>query len=188
MDEMKLRQRRATRRAVVRSVIIVATCAFASPFAVSAQATVQSNAPERASRPLLLAGARKSGPLEGSATVGMLIPVRPLERSGDFGGKFLAYRGVLVEAAAGADGLELAAGWGRRLKLPKGPALFGEDILATAFQTRKSGTEATYVGGEVGLTMLMMRMSVGAATRVSGPPDEPDRTIFTWGFGFNFGR
>ena len=83
------------RRAVVRSVIVVATCAFASPFAVSAQATA---APQPAARPLLLAGAKKSGPLHEAATVGILIPLRPLERGSDFGSDLLGYRGVIVEA------------------------------------------------------------------------------------------
>lgn len=185
MNEVIRRQRRAMRRAVVRSAMIVAVCAFASPFAVSAQATTT---PERASRPLLLAGAKKSGPLHGAATVGLLIPVRPLERSDDFGGGFRAYRGVLVEAAAGADGFALAAGWARRLKTPKGPALFGEDVVATAFQIRSdTAPDVTYVGGEVGMTMLTFRVSVGAATRVAGAP-ESDRTIFTWGVGFHIGR
>lgn len=185
MKETILRQRRAMRRAVVRSVIVVATCAFASPFAVSAQATT---APLPAARPLLLAGAKKSGPLHGAATVGILIPLRPLERGSDFGSDLLGHRGVIVEAGAGAEGFELAAGWGRRWKLPKGPTLFGEDVMATAFQRRSdTAPDATYVGGEVGLTMLTFRVSVGAATRVSGA-QEADRTIFTWGFGFHIGR
>ena len=187
MDEMKRLQRRAMRARVVRSVIVVAMCAFASPFAVSAQATTTTT-PERASRPLLLAGAKKSGPLQKAATVGMLIPLRPLERSNDFGGGFRAYRGVLVEAAAGDEGFELAAGWARRLKSRGGPVLFGEDVMATAFRTKNETADTTYVGGEVGLTMLMLRVSVGAATRVSGASDETDRTIVTWGVGFHIGR
>ena len=185
MNEMVWRQRRAMRRAVVRSVMIVAVSACGSPVAVSAQATTT---PERASRPLLLAGAKTSGPLGRAATVGLLIPLRPLERSGDFGGGFRAYRGVLVEASAGAGGFGLAAGWARRLKTPKGPSLFGEDVVATTFQRRSDTVpDATYVGGEVGLTLLTFRVSVGAATRVSGP-EEADGTIFTWGVGFHIGR
>ena len=173
------------RRAVVRSVIVVATCAFASPFAVSAQATA---APQTAARPLLLAGAKKSGPLHEAATVGILIPLRPLERGSDFGSGLFAHRGVIVEAGAGAEGFELAAGWGRRWKSPKGPALFGEDVLATAFLRRSdTAPDATYLGGEAGLTIIMFRVSVGAATRVSGA-QQADRTIFTWGLGFNIGR
>jgi hypothetical protein len=185
MSEQIRRQRRAMRLAVVRSVMIVAVCAFASPFAASAQATTTV---ERARRPLLLAGVKKSGPLHGAATVGLLVPLRPLERSDDFGGGFRAYRGVLVEAAAGADGFELAAGWARRLKTPRGPTLFGEDVTAKAFQRRSDTTpDTTYVGGEVGLTMMTLRVSVGAATRVAGAP-ESDRTIVTWGVGFHIGR
>lgn len=185
MTETILLQRRALRRAVVRSVIVVATCAFASPFAVSAQATA---APQGAPRPLLLAGAKTSGPLHKAATVGILIPLRPLERGSDFGSELRGYSGVMIEAAAGAEGFGLAAGWGRRWKLPKGPALFGEDVMATAFQKRSdTSPDATYVGGEVGLTMMMFRVQVGAATRVAGA-EQADRTIFTWGIGFNIGR
>jgi len=186
MNETILHQRRALRRAVVRSVIVVAILAFASPFAVSAQATAK--APEPAARPLLLAGAKKSGPLHAAATVGILIPLRPLKRGSDFGSDLFSYRGVIVEAAAGEEGFEVAAGWGRRWKGRKGPALFGDDVMATAFQRRsETSPDAAYVGGEVGLTMMMFRVSVGAATRVSGS-QEADRTIFTWGLGFNIGR
>jgi hypothetical protein len=35
--------------------------------------------------------------------------------------------------------------------------------------------------------MMLFRVSVGAATRVSGA-QQADRTIFTWGIGFNIGR
>jgi hypothetical protein len=188
MNETILRQRRALRRAVVRSVIVVAMCAFAAPFAVSAQATATS--PEPAARLLLLAGAKKSGPLHEAATVGILIPLRPSEQGSDFGSDFRGYRGVIVEAGAGAEGFELAAGWGRRWKVSqgKGPALFGEDVMATAFQRRSdTAPDATYAGGEVGVTIMTFRVSVGAATRVSGYQDA-DRTIFTWGIGFNIGK
>jgi hypothetical protein len=95
---------------------------------------------------------------------------------------------VIVEAGAGAEGFELAAGWGRRWKLRKGPALFGSDVMATAFQRRSdTAPDATYVGGEVGLTVMTFRVSVGAASRVSGD-QAADRTIFTWGVGFNIGK
>ena len=174
------------RRAVARAVIIVAVAALASPFAVSAQATTQ----ERATRPLFLAGVEKSRPLHEAASVGILFPVRPLQRSGDLGAQLRAYRGVIVEAAAGAEGFELAAGWGRRLKQRNGFAIFGEDVMATVFRTQNSSggnADATFVGGEVGLTMLTFRVSVGAAARVSEAA-QSERTIFTWGVGFNLGR
>ena len=138
-------------------------------------------------RPIFLAGARKSGPLGGSATVGILFPLKPVKQGTDHGSSFWAHRGVLIEAAAGNDGFELAAGWGQRWKLRRGPALYGQDILATAFRRQTDTGNATYVGGEAGLTMLTLRMSVGAATRVDGPVDAA-RTIFTWGIGFHIGR
>ena len=37
-----------------------------------------------------------------------------------------------MEAAAGNSGFGIAAGWGRREQLRKGPALFGEDVLRKA--------------------------------------------------------
>ena len=169
------------------SGVVVAACAVGAPIAVSAQETAR----QTASRPLFIAGVEKSRPLHEAATVGILIPLQPLTRSGELGGQRLAYRGLLVEAAAGVEGFGVATGWGRRLKKPRSFAVTGEDIMATAFRTRNplggAATDATYVGGEVGLTSLAMRMSVGVARRVSGP-QEADRTIFTWGVGFNIGR
>jgi hypothetical protein len=191
MNENILRQRRALRRAVVRSVILVALCAFAAPFAVAAQAKAPAPSVDRTHRPIYFAGGEKSRPLGEAATIGLLIPLRPAGRSSDINGSFHSYQGLVVEGAAGAEGLGVAAGWGRRLKERRGFAWFGEDVMATAFRTKKSldGLEAntTYVGGEVGLTTLLMRVSVGAATRVSGP-EWADRTIFTGGVGISFGR
>lgn len=190
MNEMILRQRRAMRRAVARAVIVVATCAFASPFAVSAQATTT---PKLVKRPLFLVGGKTSRPLHEAATVGTLIALRPLEQGSDFASSLYAYRGVVLEAAVGAEGYGLAAGWGSRMKQPGGLTYFGHDIMATWHQTKPSSncerTGATYVGGEVGFTLPyipLTRMSLGAARRVSGPK-EVDRTIFTWGIGVSLG-
>jgi hypothetical protein len=189
MDQSTLHQRRALRRAVARAVVTVAICALASPFAVSAQATVVQ---EPARRPLLLVGAKTSRPLHEAATVGTLIPLRPFERGSDFASSLYAYRGVVLEAAVGAEGQGLAAGWGTRMKLPGGLAYFGHDIMATWFRTRPcSGerTHATYAGGEVGFTLPYLpltRLSLGAARRIEGPR-EIDRTIFTWGIGVSLG-
>lgn len=181
MDEIR-RQRREMRRGVARAVMIVAAFALASPFAVSAQATQ----PQRAKRPILLTGVKLSSrPLHETATGGILIPVLPLQQSSDVGGA--VHRGVIIEAGLGVDGYELSAGWGRRLKEPDGPAVIGQDIRATAYRKRTSLQEdATYVGGEAGLTFAMVRVSLGAATRVKGP-DTADSTIFTFGVGFHIG-
>ena len=175
--------------------VVVAACALAAPAAVSAQPSTQPAQPklpaaEQApppARPLFLAGARKSGPLGGSATVGILIPVTSPKRGTGYGSDWLAHQGVLIEAAASDDGFELAAGWGRRWTPRRGPVLYGQDIMLTAFRRSNSPVETTYVGGEVGLTMMTGRMSVGVATRVDGP-SEANRTIFTWGIGFHSGR
>lgn len=185
-------QRRAMRRAIVRAVLIVATCAFASPFAVSAQATAKATPfVDRSHRPIVFAGGEKSRPLQEAATLGMLIPLPPSRLSSDINGSFHAYRGVIVEGAVGNEGLGVAAGWGRRLKEPRGFAWFGEDVMATMYRTKASRdgltADTTYVGGEVGFTTLMMRVSLGAATRVSGP-EWADRTIFTGGIGVSIGR
>lgn len=191
MNESVQRQRRAMRRAVARAVMVVGMCAFASPFAVSAQATT--TPPPRATRPLLLVGAETSRPLHETATIGTVIALRPLERGSDFTSGMYAYRGVVLEAALGVEGYGLAAGWGQRMKAPGGPVYYGTDIMATWFRTRKwaaaERVDATYVGAEVGLPLLivpMTRLSLGAARRVSGPR-EVDRTIFTWGIGVHLG-
>ncbi len=167
---------------------VLAVCALAVAIPSYAQQTTppaKPGPPVPEKRPLFLAGVRTSGPLEKSATVGLLIPLRPLERGTDFGSNLFAFRGVLLEAAGGPEGFEVAAGWGRRYRSARGPALFGQDVLATAF--RKTTTDTTYVGGEAGITTFGLRVSVGAATRVAGPL-ESDRTIFTWGIGFHIGR
>jgi hypothetical protein len=179
------------RCAVARAVVFVAIYAFAAPFAVSAQAKASAPSIDRTHRPIYFAGGERSRPLGQAATIGLLIPMRPAGRSSDINGSYHSYQGLVVEGAVGAEGLGVAAGWGRRLKERKGFAWFGEDVMVTAFRTRKSldGIEAdtTYMGGEVGLTTLLMRVSVGAATRLSGP-EWADRTIFTGGVGFSFGR
>ena len=192
MDEDVVGQRRAMRWAVPRSILIVAACALASPFAVRAQATT---APNLAHRPLLLVGAKTSRPLHEAATVGTLIALRPLERGSDFASSLYAYRGVVLEAAVGAEGHGFAAGWGSRMKQPGGLTYFGHDIMATWFRTKPwstvtgGRTQATYVGGEVGFTLPyipLTRLSLGAARRVDGP-QEVDRTIFAWGIGVSLG-
>jgi hypothetical protein len=181
--------------------VVVAAVALAAPVAVSAQPSTPPAQPKTPAaqqpappppqppeaRPLFLGGARKSGPLGRSATVGILFPLKPTVQGTDHGSSFWAHRGVLIEAGAGDGGFELAAGWGQRWKLRHGPALYGQDILATAFRKRTASGDATYVGGEAGLTVMTLRMSVGAATRVDGPADA-ERTIFTWGIGFHIGR
>jgi hypothetical protein len=176
-------------REKILSAVVVTACALATPGVVSAQQAKPQVAPlpPPVARPLFLAGARKSGPLGGSATVGILIPLKPTIQGTDHGSSFWAHRGLLFEAAAGDDGFELAAGWGQRWKLRRGPALYGQDVLATAFRRQTAAGDATYVGGEAGLTMMTLRVSVGAATRVDGPI-EAERTIFTWGIGFHIGR
>ena len=190
MNESIQRQRRAMRRAVARGVLIVASFALGSPFAVAAQATTT---PPRATRPLLLVGAETSRPLHEAATVGTVIALRPLKRGSDFTSGMYAYRGVVLEAAVGVEGYALAAGWGQRMKAPGDPVFYGTDVMATWFRTRKwvaaERVNATYVGAEVGFPLLiipMTRMSLGAARRVRGPR-EVDGTIFTWGIGVHLG-
>ena len=177
-------------------VVAVAICALVAPAVLVAQPPAPPAQPSKpqavpppppAARPVLLGGVRKSGPLGPSATVGVLFPLRPVKQGTDHGSNFYAHRGLLIEAAAGDEGFELAAGWGQRWKLRRGPALYGQDVLATAFRKHTAAGDATYVGGEAGLTIMTLRMSVGAATRVDGPVDAA-RTVFTWGVGFHIGR
>ena len=169
--------------------LAIAGCALAAPLS----AVAQQKAPEPPTmRPLLLMGVKASRPLHGMGTLGTLIPLKPLERTGEFDSHDdFVYRGLIVEAGGGDEGYELAVGWGRRVKDRTHPAVFGQDVLATAFRTRRPSrdalTDTTYVGGEVGFTVFTARLSVGAATRVSGD-EGSDRVIFTWGFGFHLGR
>ena len=173
------------------SAVIVAACALGSPIAVAAQPKPKPPEPPMM-RPLLLMGVKASRPLHGVGTLGTLIPLKPLERTGELNSSDdFVYQGLIVEAGGGDDGYELAVGWGRRVKDRTHPAVFGQDIRATAFRTRRPPkdhfTNATYVGGEVGFTAFTARLSVGAATRVSGD-EGSDRVVFTWGFGFHLGR
>lgn len=172
---------RTRRLSLVIALLMSAPCSH-----VSAQE------PAEDTRPLFLAGFMKSRPLHAGASIGALVPVRPVEVSDDFGRPMRTYRGVIAEAAAGIEGYRLAAGWGYRARESGDPAAFGDDIMATWFRTRGSshGTtmNATYAGVEVGHNswfMPMARFSVGVARRVSGP-EEFDRTIFTGSIGFHF--
>jgi hypothetical protein len=177
-----------TKRTV--SAVVIA-CAIGSPAIASAQQKPKPPEPPTM-RPLLLMGVKASRPLHGMGTLGTLIPLRPLERTGELNSHDdFVFRGLLVEAGGSEDGYELAVGWGRRVKDRMHPAVFGQDLRATAFRTRKPPKDAltnvTYVGGEVGFTALTARLSVGAATRVSGD-EAADPLIFTWGIGVHLGR
>jgi len=176
-----------TKRTV--SAVVIA-CAIGSPTIAAAQQKPKPEPPTM--RPLLLMGIKASRPFHGTGTLGTLIPLKPLEHTSELNsGDDFVYRGLIAEVGGSDDGYELAVGWGRRVKDRKHPSLFGQDVRATAFRTRKPPKDAlrnaTYVGGEVGFTALTARLSVGAATRVSGD-EASDRVIFTWGIGFHLGR
>src|SRR5262245_12580 len=176
------------RNLVFRAAIVAGLCATL-PIAVSAQTT---SASERADRPLFLVGLKKSLPLHEAASIGTLIPLRPIELSNDFGTTERTYRGAIVEASAGFEGFGLAAGWGSRMQDSVGFTYFDADLMATWFRTRGHDKRppATYVGAEVGfMTMLMpiARFSFGVARRVSGA-ETADRTIFTGAVGISIGR
>ena len=116
MKESILRQRGALRRAVVRSVIVVAMCAFASPFAVSAQATTTPERPPSAQtknvhpRVLLMPQAHYGAPLRSAAGGAVLVAIRPWTCEDGWCGA----PGVEVQAMTGNGGWRIGGGVGWR--------------------------------------------------------------------------
>ena len=152
-----------------------------APAAVLAQ-TAES---PKGHRPLFSAGALYDSRTRGTVEAGVLIP---------FSVGFADQDAVLGEAV----GLSVTAGLGpggRRYAI--GPAaqindggshfLFGGmDALATFVHTthapRAARPDTKYVGGEVGFTVMYVRVAIGFAHAVSGP--DPHRTGVTWNVGF----
>lgn len=54
-------------------------------------------------------------------------------------------------------------------------------VIRTWNNPRGASANSTYLGGEVGWGLLL-RFSVGFATRIAGPATDDD-TIITWGVG-----
>ena len=168
------------------TVIVFALVGLIPPVTAAAQ----TDAAERASRPLFLVGARFDAPARAVVSGGLLFQVGKLTTGSDFGDSVVAHRGLEVEASAGLGAWRLAAGYARRVKSRNGPVLFGEDLLASVTRTRDeprgATPDSTYVGVEAGLTLIAIRFSAGVAHRVSGPSG-PHRTMFIWSVGLRTG-
>jgi hypothetical protein len=188
MKENILRQRRALRRAIARSVVVVAMCAFTSPFAVSAQATAKPATQSKMKSPpfLFAAQAQYGALLDGAFGGSLLIPTKPWRCEDGLCGA----DGVEFQALAGVGGWRVAGGVGLAA-LP-----FWADALVTATRTASSphggSPESTYLGGEgsfsfpVALfdkTFVGVRSSIGFAARVQGKGESSNRVMKTWSVG-----
>lgn len=181
-------QRRAMRRAVARSVIVVAWCAFAAPFGVAAQATAKTPAqskPEYASF-LLLPQVQFGSPLRTAAGGLLFIPTKPW-RCGD---GLCGAPGIEMQALAGVGGWRVAGGVGEAIP----PLWF--DVLGTVTRTRstprRASPDSTYLGAEASFsvpvfgrqrTFVSVRPAVGFGTRVGGTDSFGERTTYMWNVG-----
>jgi len=151
---------------------------FAAPALAQAQ-----GASARLDHPVLLVGGQYGAPTRLTGTAGLLIArPRPFE-SGTAPDSSRA--GLVLTVGAGTGGVRVAAG-AAALAL-EGPMLTtGLDALFTLSRTADSPRGATggstYIGGEVGLVIMSVRLSAGVARRTAGDP-APKATIFTWSVG-----
>jgi hypothetical protein len=191
MNETILRQRRALRRAVVRSVIAVAMCAFAAPFAVSAQATAKGASQSKGEFPSLMFApqALYGAPLDGAVGAALFVPTKPWRCEDGFCGA----PAVEVQAMAGIGGWRVGGGIAT-IGFP-----FWADALVTITRTgstpRRASSESTYLGGETGFSFpiyvknrsfVSVHPSIGIARRIDGAGASADRTNFTWNIGAVF--
>ena len=187
MSETILLQRRSMRRAVVRSVIVVATVAFASPFAVSAQATTKATQSKPEFPRFMFAPQVHYGaPLEAAAGAALFVPTK----AWTCGDGFCGAPGVEVQAIAGIGGWRVGGGV-TTIAFP-----FWADALVTVTRTgsapRRASPESTYLGGEAGVSFpvwvkgrsfVSVHPSLGVARRIDGVGASADRTNLTWNVG-----
>lgn len=85
--------------------------------------------------------------------------------------------GWIVEGGAGQGGVRVSVGTAGFLEY------FGIDLRGVVSRTfarpRAADARSTYAGAEAGMTIAYVRLSIGAAHRVSGSGAKP--TILTWG-------
>jgi hypothetical protein len=133
--------------------------------------------------PVFLVGGQYGTPTRLVGTAGVLIaPPRPFQPGGSPDSSRV---GLVLAGGAGTGGFRVAAG-GAALAL-EGPFLTtGFDALFTVTRTaetpRGAGADSTYLGGEAGLVIMSVRLSVGVAHRTAGTRG-PKVTIFTWSVG-----
>lgn len=167
-----------------RVVVFIGSLSLLGPATASGQCD-----PEKVRRPIVLVSARYEVPLRAMAAAGLMVPVRP-STTGDLGCAVRANHGVIIEAGAGTGGIRVAGGFGTRVKESGKPVILGQDVLMTYSRTgdepRKATAHSTYVGAEAGLTLIMVRFSVGVSRRLSGS-EGGSATIFTWSVGLHTG-
>jgi hypothetical protein len=154
-----------------------------------AMARAQASPTTTPNRPVVLFSAGYAAPSRWTGGLGLLIPFAKPRPDGDLG-DLREHRGLEVEASAGVGGVRLALGPASFGKSPKGPVLFGGNLLGSVTRTRRSprgaSADSTYVGLEGGLVLLTVRVSAGIAQRVAGA-EGPRATIFTWSVGVQTG-
>jgi hypothetical protein len=134
-------------------------------------------------RLVVLAGGHYGSPTGIAGTLGVLIGRAGVLKPGASPDSSRA--GLLVAGSAGTGGFRAEAGIAA-LAL-EGPHLAtGFDALFTVTRTtgspRGALAQATYLGGEAGLTIMDVRVSVGAAHAVSGSTAGGDTRV-TWSVG-----
>jgi hypothetical protein len=163
-------------------VPVLLTAFVALRLALATPAFGQS-APVRFDHPVALVGAQYGAPTRWFGSAGVLIaPPRPFQPGT---APDSSRAGLVVTGGAGAGGYRFASGvTGLALE---GPYLTtGFDGLFTVTRTnhspRGAAADSTYLGGEIGVVLMSVRLSAGAAHRTSGT-NSGKATIFTWSVG-----
>jgi hypothetical protein len=137
-----------------------------------------------AADPVFLLGAHYGAPTRAAATAGVLIPVGT-QPEHDIQPSVMR-RGLIVDAAIGAGGQQLSAGWGARMHEGNLLLLYGLDFSATLTRTtnspRSAAANSLHAGASAGLNLSVVRVTAGIERRISGASG-PKATIFTWSVG-----
>jgi hypothetical protein len=133
--------------------------------------------------PVAIVGAQYGAPTEWFGFAGILIAApRPFQPGT---ARDSSRAGLIVTGGAGSGGYRIASGvTGLALE---GPYLTtGFDALFTVTRTgrqpRGAAADSTYLGGEIGIVLMSVRLSAGASHRTSGT-SSGKATIFTWSAG-----
>jgi hypothetical protein len=122
--------------------------------------------------PLFLPGVHYGAPLEIAAGLAVFFETRV---DGDLAD------GVIVEGGAGPRGIRASFGWARFVEYMGLDARFV--MHRTIGEPRGASSDSTYLGGEAGLTIAYVRVSVGAGQRIAGASGDDHRTFLTWTVG-----
>jgi hypothetical protein len=143
--------------------------------AVATNAHAQRPEPNRDTAPLYFVSGQYGQPLRLAGSFAVLLP---LGRE-----QYPIRQGVLLDGGAGQGGARAAAGVGRFLEYA---GLDGRVVLSRTWGSPLSASNhSTYGGVEGGLTVWYVRVSAGAARRISGPP-AGSATMLTWAAAFQY--